>query len=63
MKSKGKGVIGMKVLGAGRLRNNVDEAIQFHVAQDFIDCCTIGAESRDELKGLVSKIAAASTRG
>jgi 1-deoxyxylulose-5-phosphate synthase len=52
-----------EVLGAGRLRSKADEAIQFHVAQDFIDCCTIGAESREELKGLVSKIAAASKRG
>lgn len=63
MKSKGKGVIGMKVLGAGRLRDKADEAIQYHVSQPFIDCFTIGAESRAELQGLVSKIAAASTRG
>ena len=63
MKAKGKGVIGMKVLGAGRLRSKADEAIQYHMAQPFIDCFTIGAESRDELQGLVSKIAAASTRG
>jgi 1-deoxyxylulose-5-phosphate synthase len=63
MKAKGKGVIGMKVLGAGRLRGKADEAIQYHMAQPFIDCFTIGAESREELQGLVSKIAAASTRG
>ena len=63
MKAKGKGVIGMKVLGAGRLRNKADESIQYHMAQPFIDCFTIGAESRAELEGLVSKISAASTRG
>lgn len=63
MKSKGKGGIGTKVLGAGRLRDKADEAIQYHMAQPFIDCFTIGAESRAELQGLVTKIAAASTRG
>jgi hypothetical protein len=62
MKAKGKGVIGMKVLGAGRLRDKADEAIQYHMSQPFIDCFTIGAESRAELQGLVSKISAASTR-
>jgi 1-deoxyxylulose-5-phosphate synthase len=63
MKSKGKGLICMKVLGAGRLRDKVDESLQFHLAQDFFDCCTIGAESRTELQDLTKKIAAASTRG
>src|SRR4029453_156202 len=28
MKAKGKGIIGMKILGAGQLRSNVDEALQ-----------------------------------
>jgi hypothetical protein len=63
MKAKGKGIIGMKVLGAGRLRDKADESIQFHMAQEFIDCFTIGAESRAELQDLTKKIAAASTRG
>lgn len=63
MKSKGKGVIGMKVLGAGRLRNKADEAIQYHVAHSEIDCFTIGAESRAEFDDLLKKIPAASTRG
>jgi aryl-alcohol dehydrogenase-like predicted oxidoreductase len=63
MKAAGKGVIGMKILGAGRLRNKVDEALQFAMSLDCLDCITIGAESRDELAGLVSKIPAASLRG
>jgi len=29
MKAAGKGVIGMKILGAGKLRNKVDESLQF----------------------------------
>jgi aryl-alcohol dehydrogenase-like predicted oxidoreductase len=63
MKSKGKGLIGMKVLGAGKLRNKADEAIQFHIAHSEIDCFTIGAENRAELEDLLKKIPAASVRG
>lgn len=62
MKAKGKGIIGMKILGAGRLRDKVDQSLQFALAQDFIDCFTIGAESRAELLDLVAKIPVASTR-
>jgi aryl-alcohol dehydrogenase-like predicted oxidoreductase len=63
MKSKGKGVIGMKILGAGKLRDKVDESLQFALAQDCVDCFTIGAESRAEMEDLVRKIPAASVRG
>lgn len=63
MKAKGKGIIGMKILGAGRLRDKVDESLQFALAQEFIDCFTIGAESRAEVQDLVTKIPAASMRG
>lgn len=63
MKAKGKGVIGMKILGAGRLRDRADECLQYALAHDVIDCFTIGSESRAELKDLVSKIPAASVRG
>jgi 1-deoxyxylulose-5-phosphate synthase len=63
MKAKGKGIIGMKVLGAGRLRDKSDECLQHELAQDFIDCFTIGAESRAELQDLINKIPAASVRG
>jgi 1-deoxyxylulose-5-phosphate synthase len=63
MKAKGKGIIGMKVFGAGRLRDKADECLQFHMAHDVIDCFTIGAESRAELQDLITKIPAASVRG
>ena len=63
MKAAGKGVIGMKILGAGRLRNRVDECLQSALALDCVDCFTIGAESRDEMLDLVKKIPAASVRG
>jgi aryl-alcohol dehydrogenase-like predicted oxidoreductase len=63
MKAAGKGVIGMKILGAGKLRGNVDEALQFALAQDVLDCFTIGCESRTEMEDLLRKIPAASVRG
>jgi aryl-alcohol dehydrogenase-like predicted oxidoreductase len=63
MKAKGKGVIGMKVFGAGRLRNRADECLQYAMALDCVDCFTIGVESVAELNDLTAKIPAASTRG
>jgi len=63
MKAAGKGVIGMKILGAGRLRHKVDESLQFALSLDCVDCFTIGSESRAEMLDLVNKIPAASTRG
>jgi len=56
-------VIGMKILGAGRLRNRADESLQFALAQDCVDCFTIGSESQAEMQDLVRKIPAASVRG
>ncbi len=63
MKAAGKGIIGMKIFGAGRLRNRADECLQYVLALDFVDCFTIGSESRAELESLVAKIPAASVRG
>jgi aryl-alcohol dehydrogenase-like predicted oxidoreductase len=63
MKAAGKGVIGMKILGAGALRGKPDEALQFALAQQQVDCFTIGSESRAEMEDLLRKIPAASTRG
>ncbi len=62
MKQAGKGVIGMKILGAGRLRNKVDESLQYALSLDCVDCFTIGAENRAEMEDLVRKIPAASVR-
>jgi aryl-alcohol dehydrogenase-like predicted oxidoreductase len=62
MKAKGKGIIGMKILGQGDLRGRIDEALQYALAQDVLDCFTIGATSRAELAGLLEKIPAASVR-
>jgi predicted aldo/keto reductase-like oxidoreductase len=62
MKSQGKGVIGMKILGAGRLAKRADESIQYALARHVIDCFTIGAESRAQMQDLTRKIPAASVR-
>jgi len=62
MKAAGKGVIGMKILGAGRLRGEVDKSLQFALSLDCVDAFTIGAESRAEMLDLVKKIPAASVR-
>ena len=63
MQAAGKGVIGMKILGAGALRNRADESLQFALAQDCVNCFTIGSESRAEMEDLLRKIPAASARG
>lgn len=63
MKSQGKGIIGMKILGGGPLRDRVDEMLQYALAQDYLDSFTIGAESPEEFKQLTKKIPEASVRG
>ncbi len=62
MKRKGKGVIGMKILGAGRLRDRVDDALQYALASPVLDCFTIGAENQRELNDLIARIPKASVR-
>ncbi len=55
-KGAGKGVIGMKILGVGRLRSRLDECLRYALTLDCVDCFTIGVESRQELEDLVSRI-------
>jgi predicted aldo/keto reductase-like oxidoreductase len=59
-KADGKGVIGMKILGEGGLRDKVDESLRFALSLDCVDCFTIGAADRDELSDLIRRIPAAS---
>lgn len=63
IKAAGKGVIGMKILGEGVMRDRVSEALQHALALDCIDCFTIGAENRFELADLIRRIPEASTLG
>jgi hypothetical protein len=62
-RANGKGVVGMKILGQGGLRNKAAEALEFALAQDCLDAFTIGSESRAEFEDLVKKIPDASVRG
>ena len=57
-KAAGKGVIGMKILGEGRLRQRADEALRFALGLDCLDCFTIGAANRGELADLIERIPA-----
>ena len=63
MKASGKGIIGMKILGAGKLRDRADESIQYALSTGIVDCFTIGSENVSEFQDLVKKIPAASLRG
>lgn len=59
MKAAGKGVVGMKILGQGDMRNRQDEAIRFALSTGVLDAFTIGAESKAEQQDLMRRIAAA----
>src|SRR5258708_4864429 len=59
MKTAGKAVVGMKILGQGTLRNRQDEAIKSALSLGILDAFTIGAESKTEQEDLIRRIAAA----
>jgi aryl-alcohol dehydrogenase-like predicted oxidoreductase len=59
MRADGKGIIGMKILGQGDLRDRPSEAIRYALSTGVLDAMTIGAESRKEQDDLTQKIAAA----
>jgi aryl-alcohol dehydrogenase-like predicted oxidoreductase len=59
MKTAGKAVVGMKILGQGTLRNRQDEAIKSALSLGILDAFTIGAESKQEQEDLIRRIAAA----
>ncbi len=63
MKDQGKGIIGMKVVGAGRLTKDIDKCLQYQLANEFIDAFTIGQESSEEHDDLLRRIPEASVRG
>ena len=59
MRAKGKGIIGMKILGQGALRDRQDEALNFALGLNLLDAFTIGAESKTEQEDLIRRIAVA----
>jgi 1-deoxyxylulose-5-phosphate synthase len=58
MRAAGKGIIGMKILGQGDMRNRQDEALKFALGLGLLDAFTIGAESKSEQNDLVRRIGA-----
>jgi len=59
MKAAGKGIVGMKILGQGDLRNRQDEALKYALSLGVLDAFTIGAESKSEQEDLIKRISAA----
>jgi aryl-alcohol dehydrogenase-like predicted oxidoreductase len=59
MKTAGKAVVGMKILGQGALRTRQDEAIKYALSLGVLDAFTIGAESKQEQDDLIRRIAVA----
>lgn len=59
MRAQGKGIVGMKILGQGDLRDKPSEAIRYALSTGVLDAFTIGAESKAEQNDLVHRVAAA----
>jgi len=59
MRAAGKGIMGMKILGQGELRNRQDEALRYALSLNLLDAFTIGAESKSEQEDLIRRIAVA----
>ncbi|HEY0708911.1 MAG TPA: aldo/keto reductase [Polyangia bacterium] len=56
MKQAGKGVIGMKILGAGALTKQVDRALAFAGKLDVLDAFTIGFASGQQFDEIAEKL-------
>jgi 1-deoxyxylulose-5-phosphate synthase len=56
MRAAGKGIVGMKILGQGDMRNRQDEALKFALSLGLLDAFTIGAESKVEQEDLIARI-------
>jgi 1-deoxyxylulose-5-phosphate synthase len=56
MRAAGKGIVGMKILGQGDMRNRQDEALKFALSLGLLDAFTIGAESKAEQEDLIARI-------
>lgn len=63
MKQQGKGIVGMKIIGAGKLTKYIDESLQYVMDQRSVDCFSIGMTSTDQFKDIVKRLPTASVRG
>ena len=60
MHKQGKGIVGMKIFGGGRLTDKPDECLRYALGLDFIDAFTIGQESKSQMLDLIKRIPEAS---
>ncbi len=58
MRKGGTGIVGMKILGQGAMRDRPSDALQYALGTGVLDAFTIGAESRHEQDDLTRRIAA-----
>lgn len=59
IKSAGKGIVGMKIVGEGRLRNDpekLDESIRFVLQLGCVDVVTVGCESIQEVDDFADRV-------
>src|ERR1700733_12335769 len=56
MRAGGKGIIGMKILGQGDMRNRQDDALKYALSMGLVDAFTIGAENEAEQMDLIARI-------
>jgi len=56
MRAAGKGIIGMKILGQGDMRNRQDDALKYALSMGLLDAFTIGAENKVEQMDLIARI-------
>ena len=59
MRAQGKGIVGMKILGQGDMRDKPQEAIRYALSTGVLDAFTIGAENQSEQNNLIQRVAAA----
>jgi len=59
LRAKGKGVVGMKIIGEGRLRNDEerkDQSIRYPWIQGLVDMVTVGFEKTSELEDFATRL-------
>lgn len=60
IRAKGKGVVGMKIIGEGRLRNDEEKktrSIRYPFAENLVDMVTVGFERTWELDDFATRLA------
>ena len=59
IRAKGKGVVGMKIIGEGRLRNDEEkknQSIRYAFAEKLVDMVTVGFEKTAEVDDFATRL-------